>query len=169
MLPSILLFHYGSFLYDFVLQFPFLIFPNRSLTTNATAYNRLLLQSVILEVLMLLLLTFLVSVCTILLSHCLRDDNASLVLLFSTSLILNIIACCSSVRFLSCKSSPSFVRSDSASFMLSSLHSVPLVSPLYLPAQSYSNLHKCFVIAFCSKQFNVRRVQLLFGLLVPLL
>ena len=46
-----LYFQYSSFFSDFVLPFPFLIFPNHSLTTNATACNRLL-QSVMLEVVM---------------------------------------------------------------------------------------------------------------------
>ena len=51
MLFSIVLFKYGSFFSDFILPFPFLIVPNRSLTINATAYNRLL-QYVMLKVVM---------------------------------------------------------------------------------------------------------------------
>ena len=77
-----------------ILSFTF-PFPNRSMTINATAciYHNRLLQSVMLEVVMYgtTLLTLLVSVCTILLSHAFSDGNASLVLFVSTSLILNSI------------------------------------------------------------------------------
>ena len=137
------LLHYFFFLHYFssmALSSLILSYLSILLTTNATSYNRLL-QSLMFEVVMywITLLTLLVSVCTIHLSHVFSDGNASLILLFSTSLILNSIACCSSVRFLSCNSCPLIVPSDSAASMLSSL-----VSPLYSPVQSHSNLHKIY-------------------------
>ena len=99
----------------------FLIFPNRSLTTNATVYNKLLIVDFACFSLHYPIFTFF------------SNENTSLVLLFSTSLILNSIACCSSsVRFLCCNSSPSFVMSDSAASMLS--YSVSLMPHLCSPA-----------------------------------
>ena len=81
-------------LYLLILPLSFLIFHNRSLTTNATAYSRLL-PSLMLEVVMywISLLTLLLSVCTILMSHAhaFSDGNSSIVLLFSICLILNSI------------------------------------------------------------------------------
>ena len=93
--------------------------------------------------------------------------------------ILNSTACCSSVRFLSCTSSPSFVPSAEPFpathylFPLSIyccilLHSLFLVSPLYALTQSPYNLRKMFRRHFLFKTIQCTLLQLLFGRLVPL-